>query len=244
MPPGTEVSGDINLMAIPGGKVRGSPLRDRPGPVRRGLGRTHGASGSLPRVGSPTTGCATRSTCPSRTPTRREVRHRHLRARAAPLGGSMKLDWKKTDKAYYLPGTEPELVKIPAFKFFAIRGAGDPNGPEFPEYMAVLYALAYAVRMSPKSGSAPAGYLEYSVFPLEGVWDVSEEAKVRGDGRPSKSDYVFDLMIRQPDFVTREYARSVLERVKAKKPLPAHGGRPVRDRRGGPVRPDDAHRPL
>ncbi len=135
----------------------------------------------------------------------------------------MKLDWKKTDKAYYLPGTEPEFVTMPAFRFFAIRGAGDPNGPEFPEYMAVLYALAYAVRMSPRSGTAPEGYREYSVFPLEGVWDVSEEAKARGDARPSKSDYVFDLMIRQPDFVTREYARSVLERVKAKKPLPRIG---------------------
>lgn len=132
----------------------------------------------------------------------------------------MKLDWKKTDKAYYLPGTEPELVTVPAFKFFAIRGAGDPNEPGFQDYMAVLYSLAYAVRMSPKSGTAPAGYLEYSVFPLEGVWDVSEKAKARGDEKPSKSDYVFDLMIRQPDFVTGEYARSVIDRAKAKKPLP------------------------
>ena len=132
----------------------------------------------------------------------------------------MKLDWKKTDKAFYLPGTEPELVTVPAFKFFSIRGAGDPNEPAFQDYLAVLYALAYAVRMSPKSGTAPAGYLEYSVFPLEGVWDVSEEAKARGGAGISKSEYVFDLMIRQPDFVTEEYARSVLERVRAKKPLP------------------------
>lgn len=132
----------------------------------------------------------------------------------------MKPDWKKTDKAFYLPGTEPEFVTVPAFKFFAIRGAGDPNEPAFQDYMAVLYALAYAVRMSPKSGTAPAGYLEYSVFPLEGVWDVSEEAKARGGAGISKSEYVFDLMIRQPDFVTEEYARSVLERVRAKKPLP------------------------
>ncbi len=132
----------------------------------------------------------------------------------------MKLDWKKTDKAWYLPGTEPEFVTVPAFRFFAIRGAGDPNGPEFPEYMQVLYALAYAVRMSPKSGTAPAGYREYSVFPLEGVWDVSEEAKARGGSEISKSDYVFDLMIRQPDFVTEEYALSVIERTKARKPLP------------------------
>jgi len=135
----------------------------------------------------------------------------------------MKLDWKKTDKAYYLPGTEPELVTVPAFRFFAIRGSGDPNGPAFQDDVAVLYALAYAVRMSPKSGTAPEGYLEYTVFPLEGVWDVSDEAKARGGAGISKSDYVYDLMIRQPDFVTEAYARTVLERVKSKKPLPRIG---------------------
>ncbi len=70
----------------------------------------------------------------------------------------MKLDWKKTDKAFYLPGTEPELVTVPAFKFFAVRGAGDPNEPGFQDHVAVLYSLAYAVRMSPKSGAAPEGY--------------------------------------------------------------------------------------
>ena len=46
--------------------------------------------------------------------------------------------------------------------------------------------------MSPKSGTAPDGYLEYTVFPLEGVWDISEEAKAKGRGRGlSKSDSGF-----------------------------------------------------
>ncbi len=131
----------------------------------------------------------------------------------------MKLDWKKTDRRYYLPGTEPELVTVPAFRFFAVRGAGDPNEPVFQEYTAALYALAYAVRMSPKSGFAPEGYREYTVFPLEGVWDISEAARARGGGKILKSDYVFDLMIRQPEFVTEAWARSTIGRTKAKKNL-------------------------
>ena len=132
----------------------------------------------------------------------------------------MKLDWKKTDKAYYLPPNEPRLVQVPPFRFFAIRGQGDPNDPAFQEYMEVLYALSYSIKMSPKSGTAPEGYMEYTVFPLEGVWDISEEARKRGAAGVSKSDYVFDLMIRQPDFVTEGYARAVVGRVGAKKSLP------------------------
>jgi hypothetical protein len=111
----------------------------------------------------------------------------------------VKVDWKKTDKAYYLPKTEPEEITIPAFKFFILSGKGDPNDPAFAEYMGVLYSLTYAVKMSPKSGAAPAGYFEYTVFPLEGVWDISEEAKkAAGWKQLDKSEFVFDVMIRQP----------------------------------------------
>lgn len=132
----------------------------------------------------------------------------------------MKLDWKKSEKTYYLPGTEPGLVTLPAFGFFAIRGAGDPNEPGFRDHIEALYALSYAVKMSPKSGIAPEGYAEYSVYPLEGVWDASEEAKARGDARLAKREYVFDLMIRQPDFLDAETALAFIERTKAKKRLP------------------------
>ena len=132
----------------------------------------------------------------------------------------MKLDWKKTDKAFYLPKTEPERITVPAFRFFTIRGEGNPNEPLFQEYIGVLYSLAYTVRMSPKSGTAPEGYREYTVFPLEGVWDVSEAAKATGFQKLDKSTLVFTMMIRQPDFVTSAYASSVVDQVARKKPSP------------------------
>jgi hypothetical protein len=131
----------------------------------------------------------------------------------------MKLDWKKDDKRYYLPKAEPEELFVPAFNFFAIDGAGDPNGQEFPAYIEALYAASYAVKMSPKKGKAPPEYADYAVYPLEGVWDISDEAKARG-GAWDKKSLVFTLMMRQPDFVRPEYARSTLEELaqaKAKK---------------------------
>lgn len=131
----------------------------------------------------------------------------------------MKHDWKKLEKRYYAPGSEPELVTLPAFKFFTVRGRGDPNGPDFPSYVEALYAASYGVKMSPKKGNAPEGYVDYAVYPLEGVWDLSDEAKARG-GAFTKDELVFTLMIRQPEFVTEAFAREVLAAVRAKKKGP------------------------
>ncbi|HJV77382.1 MAG TPA: GyrI-like domain-containing protein [Paludibacter sp.] len=132
----------------------------------------------------------------------------------------MKYDWKKMEKAFYSPKNKPEKVIIPPMNFFSIRGEGNPNDSFFADYIGVLYALSYAVKMSPKSGSVPDNYFEYSVYPLEGVWDVNDEAKRRPMDRLDKDSLIFNLMIRQPDFVTAEYAAEIIERTKIKKAHP------------------------
>lgn len=35
-----------------------------------------------------------------------------------------KLDYRKTDKRYYLPKTDPEVIIVPAFHFFCSRRGG------------------------------------------------------------------------------------------------------------------------
>lgn len=130
----------------------------------------------------------------------------------------MKHDWKTSEKAFYLPKANPEFVTIPEFRFFTIEGEGNPNDSHFAEYIGVLYSLSYAVKMSPKKGLAPAGYFDYSVYPLEGVWDINDEAKKRFSGVINKNDLIFKLMIRQPDFVEELYAQQVIELTKKKKP--------------------------
>jgi hypothetical protein len=125
----------------------------------------------------------------------------------------MKYEWKKQEKTLYLPKLEPQIISVPKQKFFAIKGKGDPNEMEFSEKIGVLYSLAYAVRMMPKSGFTPEGYFEYTVYPLEGVWDN------RGGGSVAdKSSYVYTIMIRQPEFVTEEVVARAIEAVKKKKP--------------------------
>jgi hypothetical protein len=130
----------------------------------------------------------------------------------------MKAEWKKDEKQFYMPKTSPSEIIIPGFKFFTIKGKGNPNESFFGEYIGVLYSLSYAIKMSPKANLTPENYQEYTVYPLEGIWDISEEAKAKKISQFDKNDLVFNLMIRQPDFVTNDFAHEIIERTKKKKP--------------------------
>lgn len=131
----------------------------------------------------------------------------------------MKHEWKKDEKQFYSPKDQPNCISIPRFKFYTIEGKGNPNDPSFAEYIEVLYALSYAIKMSPKSGMEPNGYFDYSVYPLEGVWDLSEEGIKNWNGTLDKDQLIFKLMVRQPDFVTEEYAQETIIRTQKKKKL-------------------------
>ncbi len=129
----------------------------------------------------------------------------------------MKHEWRKQEKQFYLPKNKPEKIQVPEFRFFTIAGKGNPNDEFFPEYIGVLYSLSYAIKMSPKKGIQPEGFFDYTVYPLEGVWDISEEAKQNYDGNLDKNQLIFNLMIRQPDFVDEEYAFRIIEHVRKNK---------------------------
>jgi hypothetical protein len=130
----------------------------------------------------------------------------------------MKHEWRKNEKKLYIPTQKPELVTIPEFKFFMIKGKGNPNSEDFSKRVEVLYSLAYAVRMMPKQGYTPEGYFEYTVYPLEGLWDLTEEG--RALGTLDKDELLYTIMIRQPDFVTKEVAERAFESVRKKNPHP------------------------
>jgi hypothetical protein len=128
-----------------------------------------------------------------------------------------KLDYKKDFKELYVP-KKIEIIDIPKMSFFMIDGQGNPNGEEFAQVVGALYSLAYAIKMSPKKGVEPAGYIEYTVFPLEGVWDLTDLGKTMLE--LDKNQLVYSVMIRQPDFVTPDYAKQIIEQVKKSKPNP------------------------
>lgn len=125
-----------------------------------------------------------------------------------------KLDYKKVYKDLYLPKNCPVIIPVPPINFVMIDGEGDPNGEEFAIATAALYSFSYAVKMSYRSNAVPEGYYEYTVFPLEGVWDLIDKtvsAKI-------KSNFAYSIMIRQPDFLTEELFERFLLETKKKKP--------------------------
>ena len=128
----------------------------------------------------------------------------------------MKHEWRKKEKNYYIPKAKPEIVNMEKFKFIQIKGSGNPNSEKFSERVGVLYSLAYAIKMMPKKGITPDGYFDYTVYPLEGIWDLDEEGRLKNEF--DKNNLVYNIMIRQPDFVTKEVFDLAMEMTKKKKP--------------------------
>jgi len=130
-----------------------------------------------------------------------------------------KYEWKKKEKNLYQPKNKAEIIDIPSFKFFTIEGNGNPNDEFFADYVGALYSLAYGVKMSYKKGIEPKGFYDYAVYPLEGIWDLTEKGREEAKkGIINKEELLFKLMIRQPDFVDETYAKFIVEEVKKNKP--------------------------
>ena len=130
----------------------------------------------------------------------------------------MKHEWRKKERELYLPKNQPELIDVPELQFLTISGKGNPNSNIFSEYIGVLYALSYAIKMTLKKGNELHDYFDYTVYPLEGIWDITDEAKKRYKGTIDKNDLVFKLMIRQPDFVNKSFFEEMMTLTKKKKP--------------------------
>ncbi len=126
-----------------------------------------------------------------------------------------KYDWKKKEKNFYLSSKEPQLITFPAFKFFSLSGQGNPNDEFFADYIQCLFSLSYAAKMRWKKETG----LDYGVYPLEGTWSLKSSNQIDSDSF-NKNDLQFTLMIRQPDFISKEYAYEIMKQVKNKKQYP------------------------
>ena len=132
-----------------------------------------------------------------------------------------KYEWRKREKSIYLPHNQPEIIDIPAFKFITVQGEGSPADKIFTDYIGAIYSLAYTIKMMPKKMAVrPKGYFDFTVYPLEGVWDINESAKAHFTGMVNKEDLVYKLMIRQPDFVSEDFYLAMLSTAKNKRNNP------------------------
>ena len=123
----------------------------------------------------------------------------------------MAFDFKKEYKEFYLPKERPEIVTVPRANYAAVRGQGDPNAPDgaYQRAIAVLYAMAYTIKMSKKGDHRIDGYYDFVVPPLEGFW---WQEGVDGVDYGNKAGFQWYAVIRLPDFVTgADFAWAVAE---------------------------------
>ena len=128
----------------------------------------------------------------------------------------MAFDFKKEYKEFYLPKERPEIVTVSRANYVAVRGSGDPNAPDgaYQQAIAVLYAVAYTIKMSKKGDHRIDGYYDFVVPPLEGFW---WQEGVDGVDYGNKAGFQWYAVIRLPDFVTRtDFDWAVVEASKKK----------------------------
>lgn len=116
----------------------------------------------------------------------------------------MSFDYKKEYKEFYLPPKKPTIVNVPKMKYLAVRGSGDPNKEqsEYKKSIALLYAIAFTIKMSYKTSYKIDGYFSYVVPPLEGFWWQQEN--LQSLDYDKKETMEFLSIIRLPDFVTKK----------------------------------------
>lgn len=128
----------------------------------------------------------------------------------------MAFDYKKEYKEFYLPPKRPTIVTLPPMNYIAVRGKGDPNaeGGEYKQSIAMLYAVAYTIKMSKKGTHSIKGYFDFVVPPPEGLW---YQEGVHGIDYAHKENFSWVSMIRLPDFVTEQDFAWALEEASRKK---------------------------
>ncbi|MBC8570338.1 GyrI-like domain-containing protein [Zongyangia hominis] len=126
-----------------------------------------------------------------------------------------KIDYKKRDKELYQPPCHPVLINVPPMNFIMVDGEGAPEGENYQQAIQALYSLSFTIKMSKLGSRPPAGYFDYAVPPLEGLWCGGESHNFLALPREK---WRWTSLIRQPEFVTPEIFEEAVASCRSKKP--------------------------
>lgn len=128
----------------------------------------------------------------------------------------VKHEWKKQEKEIYGVKMKPCVVDIPAQKYIIVSGNGNPTDEIFSDKVAALFSMAYKIKMAYKALAEKSNEItDYTVYPLEGIWRMASEKEYL-----IKEELQYRIMIRQPDFITREMFDHTLAVIKVRKNIP------------------------
>ena len=125
-----------------------------------------------------------------------------------------KLDLKKDLKHLYNPPAKVfTIVDIPPMNFLMVDGKGDPNtSQEYKDALEALYSVAYTLKFAIKKSQG----IDYPVMALEGLWWAENMADFL---LGQKDDWLWTMMIMQPDVVTGDHVAGAIKDAQAKKGL-------------------------
>lgn len=125
-------------------------------------------------------------------------------------------DIKRELKQCYAPRNRDwALVDVPAQRFIAVDGSGDPNtSAAYARAVEALYTVAYTIKFASKRTLDR----DLVVGPLEGLWwsDRPEVFTAR-----DKDAWQWRMLISQPDWITEDFIDDAKQTALAKKGLPA-----------------------
>ncbi|MFI3329523.1 MAG: GyrI-like domain-containing protein [bacterium] len=129
----------------------------------------------------------------------------------------MKLDYKKLEKEYY-NSKKPTIINVKKMNFITFDGRGNPGSEnsDFTRGIGLLYSTAYTLSMSYKSDYKIKDFEQFVVAPLEGYW---YQEGIEGYDPTRKDLFVFKLMIRMPEFITKEDFIWAIDKISKKKNL-------------------------
>ncbi|MDO6683901.1 MULTISPECIES: GyrI-like domain-containing protein [unclassified Agarivorans] len=126
-----------------------------------------------------------------------------------------KIDFKKELKQFYRPSAKKvALVDVPTMNFLMVDGQGEPGSERYQAAVEALFSLAYTLKFMIKKSVG----IDYAVMPLEGLWWAEDMSDFVND---NKANWIWTMMIMQPEWVTTERVAEAIKQVNTKKNLAA-----------------------
>lgn len=125
-----------------------------------------------------------------------------------------KIDFKEEFKHLYNSSSkEVNLADMPEMNFLMIDGKGDANNSkEFQDAVQALYGVTFTVKFALKKAKQGP---EYTVPSLEGLWWMADNQQF---DMQDKKNWLWTLMIMQPDHVTKNHIAEAIKKLSEKKP--------------------------
>ena len=126
-----------------------------------------------------------------------------------------KIDIKKELKHLYNPSTkEVVAVDVPEMNFLMVDGEGAPGNQAYQAAVEALFSLSYTLKFMVKKGQG----VDYGVMPLEGLWWMDDMTQFSVE---RKDDWLWTMMMMQPEYVTETLFAEAVVQVQKKKNLAA-----------------------